>query len=322
MKNIKTQKLLAVLLTAVMLISTICIMPVSAATDEETTTITSGDFQYTILSDGTVEIAKYTGSATDMTIPTDLDGKKVSRIGNYSFEKNTTIKSLAIPAGIEVGNNAFRYSKIETLDLKDGVETIGSGAFSYCESLKALTLPDSVTTIGTFAFQSCKSLKSVKLSKRLETISDFAFTGCEALTGIDFPSSIKEIGQNTFAHCYGLTSVVIPANVKIINTAAFSYCSNLSSVTLNEGIETISAYAFSTCTKLMEVTVPDSAAEVVHMSLGYWWDDVTWNYLLVDGFVLKGYRGSAADSYAQEYGVTFVSIGDSILTPPTTAGPT
>ncbi|MGN1129813.1 MAG: leucine-rich repeat protein, partial [Ruminococcus sp.] len=322
MKNIKIKSLLAILLTAVMLISMICIMPVSAADDEETTTITSGDFQYTVLTDGTAEIAKYTGSATDLTIPTDLDGKKVTRIGNYSFENNTTIKSLTIPTGIEIGNGAFRYCKIETLKLSDGVETIGSGAFSFCESLKALTLPDSVTTIDTFAFQDCKSLTSIKLSNKLEKISDFAFTGCEALTGINFPSSIKEIGQNAFAHCYGLTSVVIPGNVKIINTAAFSYCRNLSSVTLNEGIETISAYAFSTCTKLMEVTVPDSATEVVHMSLGYWWDDVTWNYLLVDGFVLKGYRGSAAESYAQEYGVTFVSIGDSILTPPTTAGPT
>ncbi|MGN0558498.1 MAG: leucine-rich repeat protein [Acutalibacteraceae bacterium] len=318
MKKIRTKKLFAFLLSAAMVISMLCIAPVSVSAE------TSGDYEYTVLDDGTAEITKYSGTESTLTIPTELDGKKVSSIGKFSFEKNTSITSLTIPAGISIGNNAFRYCKLSSLKLSDGVTTIGNGAFSFCEGLTELVLPDSVTTLGDYAFQGCRKLKSVKLPNKLEKINDFAFATCEALTSIEFPSSVKEIGQSSFTHCYGLTSVVIPGTVKLINTGALSYCENLTSVTLNEGIETVSAFAFSNCLKLMEITVPDSVTEINRLAFGYWFDQSVWNDVPVKGFVLKGHTGSAAEAYAKESGVTFESIGitQQPTTEATTAAPT
>ena len=42
---------------------------------------TSGDWEYKILEDETVEINKYTGNDVELSIPEELDGKKVTRIG-------------------------------------------------------------------------------------------------------------------------------------------------------------------------------------------------------------------------------------------------
>ena len=39
-----------------------------------------GDYTYRELSDGTIEIAHYTGNAEKLVLPAEIDGKKVSRI--------------------------------------------------------------------------------------------------------------------------------------------------------------------------------------------------------------------------------------------------
>lgn len=325
MKKQKSSTFLACLLVAAMLMTMLCIAPYTAsAADEEKTVFTSGDYQYSLLDDGSAEIVKYTGTETNLTVADSLDGNKVTSIGRYSFENCKSIESLTIPEGITtIGDNAFRYCENMTaVSLPESLTAIKLGGFSHCTSLEAVSLPDSLTELGTFAFQVCNNMKALKISNRLTDISDFAFAQCESLTSIEIPKSVQRIGQSSFAHCYGLTSVEIPEGVTLVDGGAFSYCNNLTSVSLSDTVETISGFAFCNDLKLMEVTVPDSVTEVEHMAFGYWWDDATWNYLKVDGFVLKGYTGSAADRYAQEYGVNFESIGISDQPQPTTVAPT
>ena len=38
-------------------------------------TLTNGDYEYTLLKNGTVEITKYVGSAAKLTIPSNIGGK-------------------------------------------------------------------------------------------------------------------------------------------------------------------------------------------------------------------------------------------------------
>lgn len=324
MKTIRTQKLLAFLLTAVMLMTMLCIVPytASAADEEEATVYTSGDYDYTVLDDGTAQITKYNGSASELVIPTELDGKTVSAIGQMSFEKCKSITSLTIPSNIKtIGKNAFRYCEnLKNLTLSEGLEAIDLGGFQECAKLESVVLPNSLTKVDTFIFKGDAALKSVKLPNNLQDIGDYMF--CDTgLTSIEFPPCVTRIGQCAFAHS-SLISVEIPATVKVLDCSAFAGCLSLSSVTLNEGLETINGFVFHGCKKLMEVTVPDTVKEVEYLSFGYWFDPVPFNDVLIDGFVLKGYTGSAAERYANGCGVKFVSIGESILTPPTTAGPT
>lgn len=58
MKKQKTNKFLACLLAAAMLMTMLCFAPytASAANEEERPVITVGDYQYSLLDDGTAEI--------------------------------------------------------------------------------------------------------------------------------------------------------------------------------------------------------------------------------------------------------------------------
>ncbi len=53
---------------------------------------------------------------------------------------------------------------IRTVTISDGVTSIGSYAFYYCDRLRSVAIPNSVTSIGTFAF-------------RYSNISTIKFTG-------------------------------------------------------------------------------------------------------------------------------------------------
>ena len=94
-------------------------------------TETYGDFEYSVLDDGTVGITKYTGNAENVDIPGEIDGKKVIRIGNSAFVDCTELTSVTIP---------------------DGVTDIRWRAFYNCVSLKSVTIPKSVTYIDSYAF--------------------------------------------------------------------------------------------------------------------------------------------------------------------------
>ncbi len=88
---------------------------------------TYGDYEYSALDDGTVEITDYLGFATTLSIPSEIDGKKVTCIGVDAFKYCTSLTSVTIP---------------------DSVTSIGDYAFYGCDALTSVTIPDSVTSIG------------------------------------------------------------------------------------------------------------------------------------------------------------------------------
>ena len=64
------------------------------------------------------------------------------------------ITSVEIENGItSIGKNTFFYCKsLTSITIPDSVKSIGEDAFSYCKSLTSITIPDSVTSIGMNAF--------------------------------------------------------------------------------------------------------------------------------------------------------------------------
>ena len=66
------------------------------------------------------------GEAEIITIPSELEGIKVTSIGDAVFEWCESLASVTIP---------------------DSVISIGESAFHGCKSLTSITIPDSVTVI-------------------------------------------------------------------------------------------------------------------------------------------------------------------------------
>lgn len=91
-------------------------------------------------------------------------------------------------------------SSIITVDIKDGVTSIGNSAFSNCTSLKNVTIPDGVTDIEQHAFSNCDELVSIAIPEGVTKLWDEAFADCENLETIVLPSTLTEIdGKSVFA---------------------------------------------------------------------------------------------------------------------------
>ena len=99
---------------------------------------TEEDYEYKELDDGTLEITEYTGSDTEIVVPAEIDGKKVSKIGCWKRE-------IYHPTGPNSGS----------------VEVIWGGAFEGCRSLTRVELPAGLTEIDSTAFEGCSSLMEI-----------------------------------------------------------------------------------------------------------------------------------------------------------------
>ena len=136
-----------------------------------------GDYVYKVLADGTVEITEYLGKDTEITIPSTIDDKKVSSIGERAFSSCSSLTSITIPKSVKsIGYEAFAdCTKLKSVTIQNGVTSIGTRAFKGCESLTSVTIPKSVTSVGHNAFVDCPMLTSVTIPKSVTKIGEYAF---------------------------------------------------------------------------------------------------------------------------------------------------
>jgi len=175
-------------------------------------------------------------------------------------------------------------------EIKNGTLTIADSAFRDC-TIENVTIPDTVTSIGTFAFSRCDSLTSVTIPDSVTSIGTCVFSGCDSLTSVTIPNSVTSIGDSAFKEC-GLTSVTIPNSVTSIGNYAFSMCDSLTSVTILNGVTSIGEEAFDSCSSLTNVTIPDSVTSIgksAFWNTAYYNDDSNWenDVLYIDKHLIK-----------------------------------
>ena len=219
----------------------------------------------------------------------------------WSFDSSTgklTISGTGDMADYDYSSNIlapwYSYRNlIKTVEIANGVTSIGDDAFYYCRNLTSIEIPSSVTSIGSRAFSGCSSLKyneydnglylgnaqnpylalidttasditSCQIHEQTKVIAGRAFSNCDSLTSIVIPDGVTSIGYDAFQGCISMTSVTFGENSELtsIGDGAFYYCSSLTSIEIPSSVTSIENYAFYYCSSLTSIEIPEGVTSI------------------------------------------------------------
>lgn len=156
----------------------------------------------------------------------------------WYFNYTNNIRSVEIGEGItSIGSCAFyRCVNLASAVIPEGVTTLGDSAFSACRSLKEIYIPSTVEKIGTRTFSWFVGLEKITVSENnpvfhsdgnciIETATKTLLTGCNTSV-IPTDGSVTAIGDNAFSGCNGLSSIVIPDCITSIGECPFVFCNS------------------------------------------------------------------------------------------------
>ena len=272
------------------------------------------DYSYKILNDGTLRLYQYEGTDTNIVVPDTIDGRKVTVLGNSTFQYCT------------------QASDIESVTLPDSLTTIEKNAFYNCEKLKSVTIPQNVSSIGLAAFVeglSESSLTEIKVDPENPYFSEkdgvvFSKDGTKLIVfpsgrsgDYQIPDGTVSVGDYAFYYCVNVSSITVPGSVRSLGEGAFGNCSSLTKTVLNEGLEEIGEYAFQSSSGIRDIIIPASVKSVGKNGLRLssecrirvlstdtvWADDA-----FRDSALIAGKKDSTLQKYAEDRGYTFVEL--------------
>ena len=228
----------------------------AAPTVADGTVLSDRDVKYRLMSDGNVEICGYTKAQSSITIPSEIDGRKVTKIADGAFENCTALKNLLNWADLTyIGANAFKgCTGLKDISIPGETTFIGESAFEGCSNLKTVILWGNPTSIEKNTFKNCSKLTDFSLPSSVTYIAESAFENCSNMSTVIIWGDITSIGKNAFKNCSSLDDVSIPSSCKVIEESAFEGCSDLDTVIL-WGDTNIGNSAFRGCANLEEISI-------------------------------------------------------------------
>lgn len=219
---------LCFILGAACMVNLFSALPVGAEENE----LEYEDLNYKIADDGHIIITNCYQSATECTVPEEIDGAPVTEIAGSAFSECYFLKKLTVPDSVKIiGRQAFSAcSELKTVKLPVEIEQMGAGAFDACPVLESVTLPKGITELPEATFYECEGLKTVIMPEGIEIIGSESFYGCESLSEIIFPNSLTSIGDYAFQGCSSLKTVTLTENVQNLGSYIFYGCKSLNDI--------------------------------------------------------------------------------------------
>ena len=225
-------------------------------------------YTYTLDDANRATITGYSGNATALYIPGEIDGHEVVAIGDRAFENRTDLRTVMIPDSVtRINIGAFSGCiNLANITLSKKIEKIGENAFYNCDSLQSIEIPKSLKDVyATYdsidtpngVFNECDNLKTIAFEEGSTVIADALFRGCDGLEEVKIPKTVTVIKNHAFNECIKLKAVEISNGMKEIGDSAFSECSNLQKVILPDTVNSMGTNIFYNCINLTEVHLPN-----------------------------------------------------------------
>ena len=224
-------------------------------------------YTYTLDDANRATITGYSGNATALYIPDEIDGHEVVAIGDRAFENRTDLRTVMIPDSVtEMGGYAFNNcTNLSNVTLSKSLKYMGGRAFGSCEKITQIEIPKSLDNCGNSGYASyhgpfgaCSGLKKITFEEGTTEISSGLFRGCTGVEKINIPDSVTEIESSSFEDCINLVSVNIPDSVIKIGNEAFAGCEKIESINIPDSVTEIGGSTFANCSKLSNVKLSKS----------------------------------------------------------------
>jgi len=200
-----------------------CSSSLPAQETEQVSSASETEFVFAERPDGSLSLKKYEGDKTELVVPYEYDGKKITAIASFAFKDNENLNSVTLP---------------------EGMTTVEPCAFAGCTSLAEISLPESAVYISKESFSDTpwysslgegfvavngtvleykgneEALSSLEIPKGIRRIGDKAFAGLD-VKSVTLPDSVTSVGERAFYGCDSLMKIVIPEGITHIGYAAF-----------------------------------------------------------------------------------------------------
>lgn len=171
---------------------------------------------------------------TNVTLPSTLKS-----IGNQAFSYCSALESITLPEGLEslgndyfVGddfwytyshNSTFQNTGLRSITIPGSVRCIPNLCFEDCRNLESVTIKEGVKTIGVGAFRYAaygNNPLTISIPESVDSIHSAAFVRCNA-TSIDIPQSVVFLGSS-FCYETPITGFTIPTQVSVLPSVGLS----------------------------------------------------------------------------------------------------
>ena len=176
----------------------------------------------------------------------------ITSVGNSAFENCSSLSSVTLPGTIRsigsyafAGNYTYTYDKkkshLRSIDLPEGLESIGMCAFRYTP-LESLTIPSTLFQLHSDAFSGCSELKAINCApgNRLFSSENGSLYEGDGKTlyflAVDpeehcceIPEGIETVMSDALVRLSGnfdLKAVVFPESVKSMSSDTLNYVEN------------------------------------------------------------------------------------------------
>ncbi len=164
---------------------------------------------------------------------------------------------------------------LQLLIVSDGITTLGTFAFNYCNNLKSASLPNSLTKIGRNAFAALATeicgITKVSIPSKVTEIGQYAFANTQ-ITSLTIPHTVTAVEAYVCYECFELAEVRYEG--KVIGAYMFMECTSLTDSTIAETVKEIQACAFCSCNKLKTLNYEGSLKDWTAIEKQQNWDSL------------------------------------------------